>query len=79
MKTIYYYNTIAAIILQEDSIMLCLYLEVPKCEIFDCLDFHDFYTNRPFCVGDFGAKISINYLYFWGRYASLISYVHGDW
>jgi hypothetical protein len=28
------------------------YLKVPKCEIFDRSDFHDFYW-----VGDFGAKI----------------------
>jgi hypothetical protein len=26
-------------------------------EIFDRLDFHDFYTIKPFWVGDFGSKI----------------------
>jgi hypothetical protein len=34
-----------------------LLLKVSKCEIFDCSDFHDFYTIMPFWVGDFGAKI----------------------
>ncbi len=33
------------------------YLKVPKCEIFDRSDFHDFYSIKPFWVGDFGAKI----------------------
>jgi hypothetical protein len=32
-------------------------LKEPKCEIFDHSDFHDFYTIKPFWVGDFGAKI----------------------
>jgi hypothetical protein len=32
-------------------------LKVPKCEIFDRSDFHDFCTKKPFWVGDFGAKI----------------------
>ncbi len=32
-------------------------LKVPKCEIFDRSDFHDFYSIKPFLVGDFGAKI----------------------
>jgi len=27
---------------------------VVKCEIFDRSDFHDFYTIKPFWVGDFG-------------------------
>ncbi len=31
--------------------------KVPKCEIFDRSDFHDFYSIKPFWVGDFGAKI----------------------
>ncbi len=34
-----------------------LKLKVPKCEIFDRSDFHDFYSIKPFWVGDFGAKI----------------------
>jgi hypothetical protein len=38
----------------ESSIVLC---QVPKCEIFDRSDFHDFYSIKPFWVGDFGAKI----------------------
>jgi hypothetical protein len=32
-------------------------LKVPKCEIFDRSDFHDFYSIKPVWVGDFGAKI----------------------
>ncbi len=32
-------------------------LKVPKCEIFDRSDFHDFCTIKPFWVDDFGAKI----------------------
>ncbi len=31
-------------------------LKVPKCEIFDRSDFHDFYSIKPVWVGDFGAK-----------------------
>ncbi len=41
-------------------------LKVPKCEIFDRSDFHDFYTIKPFWVADFGAKILTCYLNFWG-------------
>jgi hypothetical protein len=33
------------------------HLKVPKCEIFERSDFHDFYSIKPFWVGDFGAKI----------------------
>ncbi len=36
-------------------------LKVPKCEIFDHSDFHNFYTIKPFWVDDFGAKIWTNY------------------
>ncbi len=32
-------------------------LKVPKCEIFNRSDFHDFYSIKSFWVGDFGAKI----------------------
>ncbi len=32
-------------------------LKVPKCEIFDRSDFHDFYTIRSLWEGDFGVKI----------------------
>jgi hypothetical protein len=31
--------------------------KVPKCEIFHRSDFHDFYSIKPFWVGDFRAKI----------------------
>ena len=32
-------------------------LKVPKCEIFDRSDFHDFYTIKSRPEGDFGVKI----------------------
>jgi hypothetical protein len=32
-------------------------LKVPKCEIFDGSDFHDFYTIKSVWEGDFGVKI----------------------
>jgi hypothetical protein len=31
--------------------------KVPKCEMFERLDFHDFYTREPSWVADFGLKI----------------------
>ncbi len=34
-------------------------LKVPKCEIFNCADFHDFYTIKSLQEGDFeNSKIS---------------------
>jgi hypothetical protein len=33
-------------------------LKVPKCEIFDRLDFHDFYTIKSLQEDDFGVKES---------------------
>ncbi len=39
------------------GIIRIINLKVPLCEIFDHSDFHDFYTIKPFWVGDFGAKI----------------------
>ncbi len=41
-------------------------LKVPKCEIFDRSDFHDFYSIKPVWVGDFGANINL-LLYFRGE------------
>ncbi len=43
-------------------------LNVPKCEIFDRSDFHDFYTIKPFSfwVGDFGLKYKLVTLTFEG-------------
>ena len=32
-------------------------LKVPKCEIFDRSDFHDFYPIKSLWKGDFGVKI----------------------
>ncbi len=34
-------------------------LKVPKCEIFDRSDFHDFYTIKTLWEGDFGVKINV--------------------
>jgi hypothetical protein len=34
-----------------------LLLKVPKCEIFDRSDFHDFYHIKSLWEGDFGVKI----------------------
>ena len=34
-------------------------LKVPKCEIFDRSDFHEFYTIKLFWVGDFGVKYEL--------------------
>ncbi len=40
-------------------------LKMPKCEIFDRSDFHDFYTIKSLLgVGDFGVKTLIRYLNF---------------
>jgi hypothetical protein len=36
-----------------------LQLKVPKCEIFNRLDFHDFYTIKVPQLGDLGVKIKI--------------------
>jgi hypothetical protein len=38
-----------------------LSLKVSKCESFDCFDFHYFYTIKHLWVGDFGAKILVNF------------------
>jgi hypothetical protein len=38
-------------------------LKVPKCEIFDRLDFPDFYTIKSRPEGDFGVKIKNLYIY----------------
>ncbi len=44
---------------------------MPKCEIFDLSDFHEFYTIKSIREGDFGIKIKKNYKYIlefiWGR------------
>ncbi len=47
------------------------FLKVPKCEIFDRSDFHDFYPMKSLWEGDFGVKIkcfkqNIQWL-IWGR------------
>jgi hypothetical protein len=34
-----------------------MFLKVPKCEIFNRSDFHDFYTIKSLWEGDFGVKI----------------------
>jgi hypothetical protein len=42
--------------------LLTTLLKVHKCDIFDSFDFHNFYTIKPFWVGDFGADILIKFL-----------------
>jgi hypothetical protein len=51
---------------------------VPKCEIFNHLDFHNFYTIKPFWVGDFGAKYKLANLTFGGAWHHLISVAHAE-
>ncbi len=55
-------------------------LKVPKCEIFDRSDFHDFYTIKPFYVGDFWVKIYSNLviLIWGGARHHLISDAHAE-
>jgi hypothetical protein len=31
---------------------------MPKCELFDLLDFRYSYTTKPICLGDLGTKIN---------------------
>ncbi len=35
------------------------YLKVPKCDIFDRSDFHDFYSLKSLREDDFGVKIQV--------------------
>ncbi len=42
---------------------LIFLIKVPKCEIFDRSDFHNFYTIKSLWEGDFGVNIII---FFWG-------------
>ncbi len=44
--------------LEELNFTLKDLLKVPKREIFDRSDFHDFYTIKSLRVGDFGVKIT---------------------
>jgi hypothetical protein len=39
---------------------------VPKCEIFDLLDSHDFYTTQPIWVGDFVTVIKNSKAFLFG-------------
>jgi hypothetical protein len=36
-----------------------LLLKVPKCEIFNHLDIHDFYTIKPNWLGNFGNNLKV--------------------
>jgi hypothetical protein len=45
--------------LVESGLFLSLLLKVPKFEIFDLSDFHDFYNLKSPQVGDFGVKNKI--------------------
>ncbi len=47
-------------------------LKVPKCEILDRSDFHDFYSIKSLWVSDFGAKILTCYFNFGGARHHLI-------
>jgi hypothetical protein len=51
-----------------DIVTACqgIHLKVPKCEIFYCSDFDDFYTIKSLCEGDFGVKIKNFYKNIWG-------------
>jgi hypothetical protein len=52
---------------------------VPKCEIFDRSDFHEFYTIKLFWVGDFGVKYELKItLIFGGACHHLISDAHAE-
>ena len=53
-------------------------LKVPKCEIFDRSDFHDFCTINPFWVGDFGLKYKLVTLIQGGARHHLISGAHAE-
>jgi hypothetical protein len=46
---------------------------VPICKIFYQSGFHDFYTIKPFWVGDFGAKYKLFFYSFGGARHHLIS------
>jgi hypothetical protein len=54
---VYFFNTVSFILMGTVKHTCSGMLKVPKCEIFDRSDFHDFYTIKPFWVVDFGAKI----------------------
>ncbi len=43
-------------VLQMLKIWIFWTLKVPKCEIFDGSDFHDFYTIKSLWEGNFGVK-----------------------
>ncbi len=51
---------------------------MPKCEIFDRLDYHDFYIIKPFWGDDFGAKIKTCYYNLWRSYASFNFDAHAE-
>ncbi len=61
-----------------DNPPLYISYRVPKCEIFNRSDIHDFYTIKPFCVGDFGAKYKFVNLTFGGARHYLISFAHDE-
>jgi hypothetical protein len=56
-------------------------LKVPKCEIFNRSDFHDFYTIKSLWEGEFGVKIIfLKYLAvtLWSRNSSCIPSKHAE-
>jgi hypothetical protein len=50
-----------------------LALKVSKCDIFDGLDWHNFYTIKSFWGDDFGAKYKLVIIIFGGAWYHLIS------
>ncbi len=51
------------------------YLKVPKSEIIDRSDFHDFYTMKSLREGDFGVKIFF-FLNIWGPFGAVKFLAH---
>ncbi len=50
-------NTFFVVINISFFTSLFLYIKVPKCEIFDRTDFHDFYPIKSLWEGAFAVKI----------------------
>ncbi len=57
LKVLY---TVYGILLTNPSKFISI-LKMPKCEIFDPSDFHDFYIIKSLREGDFGVKIKFFY------------------
>jgi hypothetical protein len=56
----HYLGSIRTLFFQLTALQVSLFLlNVPKREIFDHADFHDFYAIKSLTVSDFGVKIKI--------------------